>query len=233
MTNRISLTTPSAIRQRIATLRRDYGVQDWLTVVSGVTADAYRAAGFRGEEFGELLRDQMEQRGMLSIHLRRKAIMRLRPGFDGHSGRLFDEDGLVDLNLYFDDGSYRESPEPAIRTNGTLPSWLQVAGGLGRSAETVLAGKLPRCLRRVRMIDASTETMIWGVVNTVRMDRSYESLASMPIDVARDLGVAEQRHLAHLPWLGVESAPPPATEVRPDPQPATRPRARPRLRLVD
>jgi len=235
--------TPWTVQQDLRELRKRYGAQDWLTVVGGVTAEAYRLAGFTGTEFAELLRGEMAQRGRLLIHLRKKANMKLRKGFDGQSGGVTDENGFVNLHLHFSTGYYTDAEiDPTIRTSAKLRSSLLVAGGLNRPIGQLGLGEMPRCLElgggRVDRI--SHERGAWGGSTTMIATRRLETLAIMPAHVARELGIDEQEALGHIPWLGTRAEPAHSLRERPLAAPATvaaagaaaAPRPRPALRLV-
>jgi hypothetical protein len=218
-------------------LRRQFGDQPWLTVVSDVTAHGYRLAGFTAEEFHALLTAQCCDRGRLPIHLRRKPIMRLREGLDGKEGAIGIEAGVATLELHFGAGSYMED-EGAVLTMSAarLPSSLLITGGLNRPIGRVLP-EVPRCLASAgpRVGRIGREVTEWSERIHVRLERRWETLGTMPDDVSRSLGLEPQRSVRHIPWLGVEDHGLPATTLAPA---AQRPRPggprpkRPRLRLV-
>lgn len=220
-----------SIGQRLRELRSAYGARDWLTVVGATVGSAHRLAGMTGEEFAALLRAQTLERDHLLIHLRRKPVMRLRQGFDGSSGGLTDEDGLVRANVHFGGGHYAER-EGLVTASGPFPSALLVTGPLNRPLGRIMP-KAPRCLAglRVRAIRQGRWGLEFEVVD------GLETLAPMPDDVADDLGIERQRHLGHIPWLGYEGAAPvravPVAADTPMPRGAPRaPATRPPLRLV-
>lgn len=194
---------------RLDELRAAYGRQDWLTVVGGVTGCAYRLAGLAGDEFGALLRAQIEERGRLLIHFRRKPIMRLRKGFDDKDGGIFDDEGLTDLKLHFGGGSYYED-EGRLTAVGSFPTALLVTGALNRTIGRILKSA-PRCLGGLRL--TALRATRGGLEFDVR--DSFETLAPMPDEVADELGIERQRHLGHIPWLGYEGPAPVIVEPSP------------------
>lgn len=223
-----------SIGQGLGELRSAYGAQDWLTVVGAAVGNAYRLAGVAAGEFAALLRAHTAERDRLLIHLRRKPIMRLRTGFDGSTGGLCDEDGLVSANVHFGAGHYAER-DGLVTASGPFPSALLVTGPLNRPLGRILP-KAPRCLAGLRV--RSLRQGRWGMEFEVA--DGFETLASMPDAVADELGIDRQRHLGHIPWLGYEGAAPAVAEA-PTAAPACVASARrgparatpgPRLRLV-
>lgn len=227
--------TPWTIRQRVRELRKRFGTHDWLTVVGGVTAEAYRLAGFDEAGFAELLRSETARRGRLLIHLRKRACMQLRSGFDGQSGGVFVEDGFAHLHLHFSAGHYTDAENrPMLRTSAKLRTSLILAGGLNRPVGQLGLENLPRCLRAGggRIDSISHERTDWGCSTTLVATRRIETLGTMPVEVARELGLDEQRGLGDIPWLGMRSEPArPLREPHPVPAEPTA-RKRPALRLV-
>ncbi|MES1974253.1 MAG: hypothetical protein V4472_17485 [Pseudomonadota bacterium] len=209
--NRHSSPIP-AIRSRVHELRERFGPQPWLTVVSGVTAEAYRLAKLPPTEFADLLEAQMGERGRLLIHLRRKPIMRLRAGFDGADGGIADDNGMAFLNLHFPGGSYTEKvwDEPAPTLSVASPrTSLLVTGGYSRPVSE-LAGKLPRCLGARSIRGGEVSRSAWGGKAEVVVHPHWETLALMPDNISDALGMERQRSLDQMPWLEV------ATPVRED-----------------
>ncbi len=222
------------IRDRTRELRDIYGVEPCLTVVSGAVAEAYRLAGMTGTEFFDLLQRQMADRGRLLIHFRRKPLMRLRAGFDGATGAVTDHEGLVELCLNFPGGNYMEiDGQPQLRIHGTIRSSLRIAGSLNRPVSQIVPN-LPRCLgpRSIRGTAMSFDDQAWGQSMSIRVQPHWETLALMPAEISRWLGVATQTTLDQIPWL------PFATAVRAGPASEREPastapvHSRPRLRLV-
>lgn len=222
------------IRERTGELRDTYGVHPCLTVVSGPVAEAYRLAGMTGIEFHDLLQDQMKNRGRLLIQFRRKPVMRLRAGFDGENGVITDRDGLVELCLHFSGGSYMEiDGRLELRITRKTPSSLRIAGTLNRPVSMIIPS-LPRCLRprSIRADAFSFDDQSREQSISLRVRPHWETLALMPAEISRSLGVAPQTTLDQIPWL------PFATPVRSGPflereLTATVPaRPRPQLRLV-
>ena len=220
------------IAARLRELRSTYGAQDWLTVVGTAVGTAYRLAGMTGEEFAALLCAQTAERDRLLIHLRRKPLMRLRSGFDGSSGGMRDEDGLVRANVHFETGHYAEQ-EGLVTASGRFPTSILVTGPLNRPLGRILP-KTPRCLAglRVRAIRQGR----WGL--ELEVADGVETLAQMPDDVAGELGVERQRHLGHIPWLDFEGPVPAGAASAAEPPRAAAPRSArlgatgPLLRLV-
>lgn len=201
------------IRDRVRDLREIHGIQSYLTVVSGVVAEAYRLANMPGTEFSDLLQRQMEDRGRLLIHLRRKPIMRLRAGFDEQDGALPDDDGLVYLCLHFSGGSYIESNDrPGLHIKGTARSSLELVGGLNRPASSIIP-RLPRCLqpRSIRTAGPLFDDPTWGGRRSIHVLPHWDTLSLMPAAIARELGLPSQKTLDQIPWL------PFATPVRSGP----------------
>lgn len=219
------------VGQHLNELRATFGAQDWLTVVGGATAHAYRLAGLTGVAFASLLRSQTEERGRLLIHLRRKPIMALRKGFDGSDGGIWDKDGLTELKLHFRGGSYLEE-EGRVSVRGPLPTALMVTGPLNRPIGRLLPGA-PRCVAGLRA--TALRAGAWGPEFVV--EQSLETLATMPDAFADALGLERQRHLGHIPWLRYEGPAPVGAEpvgvasIAPRVRP-TRTGAKPALRVV-
>jgi hypothetical protein len=231
---------PFAIRERVLELRERFGDCDWLKVVGGVTAEAYRLAGFTTEDFAALLRAETEKRGGLQINFRRKDVMRLRAGFDGADGWITEQHGFTHLHLQFPGGHYSDADDdPKLEFMGTVRSSLSVVGGLKRPISALGLATAPRCLLRGggRMV-GRFETVLrpWGYTTTTKISpaRRIETLGIMPNEVAKLLGVKRQRSLSHIPWLDNYEAP--AAFVPPERTPAPVPprsrRQRPALRLV-
>lgn len=243
---------PADFRRHTEPLRERYGAQPWLTVASGAVAEGYRLAGMSNDEFAGLLRSQVEERGRLLLHLRRKPIMRLRAGFDGHRGVIYDKDGVLILHLHFQGGgSYEERQidfsslefidDPKITLPTPPASSLLVTGGMRRPLASV-SPTIPRCLHPQSIFSRGVthERPDWSPkgFTTVEVDTHWETLALMPREVSRELGLPEQLTLDQMPWM------PEPHPVRRDPArvaqlgsrsgPSTAPGARkgPSLRLV-
>ena len=224
----------SGLQWRVRELRDQFGPQPWLTVVSGVTAEAYRLAGLTGDEFAQLLETQTAEWGSLLIERRRKPVMRLRAGFDGHNGSISEDNGIAHLNFHFEGGSYIERNGlahqwPALQLRNPRSSLL-IAGGCNRPASQVVAG-LPRCLQPRSIRGGEVCRAPWGQNATMRVIPHWETLALMPDHVARDLRVQPQRTLDQMPWFDGLTPVRQEAPVRPKPAPVTQ-RARPALRLV-
>jgi hypothetical protein len=229
--------TLDRLGSRLSELRDQFGPQPWLTIVSGVTAEAYRLAGMTAEEFAELLGAQMTERDRLLIHLRRKPIMRLRKGFDDQSGGITDKDGIAYLNLHFQGGSYMERSAfddrgPTLHIPNPRTS-LFVAGGCYAPVAEI-AYNLPRCLRPGSVRGGKIWKSRWGNGADMLVHPHWETLALMPADVARSLGVAPQETLDQMPWLGMPTPrrqSPRCAQLNPQRQ-AAEPRPRPKLTLI-
>lgn len=222
------------IKGRLHDLRSRFGPLPCLTVVSGVAAEAYRLAGMTGIEFAELLQAQTTERGRLLIHLRRKPIMRLRAGYDGESGGLTDEGGLVGLNLHFEGGHYMETGRPTVQIVGKMPSSLAVVGTLNRPVSDIVRN-LPRCLRprSIRTSRISVDTNSWCSFMRFHVRPHFETLELMPAWMSRELGVEQQIALDQMPWLpGGSPVREPAREMARSATPAVPPRGGSGLRIV-
>ena len=239
---------PDDFREHARELREIYGPQPWLTVASGVVAEAYRLAGMTGTELTELLRVQTAERRRLLIHLRRKPIMKLRHGFDGHGGLLIEEDGVVILHLHFKGGSYEErhiegagnatitwTERPKLRIHGCPRSSLLVTGHMDRPVASAFPW-LPRCLqpRSIRMSGLTNELDPWGGNGTIKINirPHWETLALMPVSVSSAFGLPQQLTLDQIPWMphDLPGRLSPAAPVGPS-VPPTR-TGRPKLTLV-
>lgn len=246
-----SCLSPSDFRSYAAPLRERYGPQPWLTVASGPVAEGYRLAGLSGEDFAELLHDQVEERGRLLLQLRRKPIMRLRTGFDGHSGVIHDDDGVLVLHLPFETGgSYgdrgyssglRDHADGSTLRLRTRPqSSLLITGTMRRPLASVFPS-IPRCLHAQSIVTRSItcEKPDWSPegYTSVRVQTHWETLALMPLAISRELGLPAQTRLDQIPWM-LEPHPVrrPPLLVAPErgivDQPAGPARNQPKLRLV-
>ncbi|WCT72627.1 hypothetical protein PQ455_13420 [Sphingomonas naphthae] len=231
---------PFAIRERVLELRERFGDCDWLRVVGGVTAEAYRLAGFTTEEFASLLRTEIEKRGRLPIDFRRKDIMRLRAGFDGATGFMTEQHGLANLYLNFQGGHYSDAnDDPNLEFTGALRSSLAIVGGLRRPIAALALQQAPRCLLSGGgRMEGRFETVLrpWGYTKTTKISpaRRIETLGLMPNEVAKLLDIKRQRSLSHIPWLDDYQAPPAFGSSEPFAKPVTSPAKRkwPALRLV-
>lgn len=188
----------AANRATLAGLRERFGPQHWLTVVGGVTATAYRLAGMTGEEFGDLVSNET---GLINTGTRRKPIMRLLKGFDGHSGVIKDEGTWISSFFQFRGGCYFDLQ--GTISNSLPPGFELEAGTPPCRVDEVVLGA-PRCLagETVRSIDRTG----WGVI--IEVVGRWETLATMPADVAASVGMEAQRHPGHIPWLNYDGPAP-------------------------
>lgn len=217
------------IGQRIDELREKYGPTNWLTVVGGVVARAYRQAGMTPEEFATILIDGQNARGKVLVHSRHEGCRRLREALGGGKGELIDGEGLVAIELAASPFRYLERDGLLTTSLETIPSALFVTGGLNRPLGQLIP-TAPKCLAglRVRRVRRAMYGAQFDVVD------SFETLGLMPDDVADKLGLTRQKHLAHIPWAGVEGPRPAPTLPSRDPSsaPPKPRRRRPKLRLV-
>lgn len=198
----------SRMRERLAKLRARFGEQDWLIAVSGVMAEAYRLAGLTGAEFGALVREHCSGNGVINIQHRVKPVMRLNRGFDHVRGVIMQEDGLVEMFFHYGRGTYSDPNDILIAHGGfDLEALLASVTGKRRGHLTrSMAGKpvgqlvdgLPRCLAGVsiREIRRTLEHAL-----SIQLAASWETLATMPPEIADELAIERQREPCHLPWL--------------------------------
>lgn len=167
-------------------------------MVGGVTAAAYRLAGMTGDEFGHLVSSET---GLINTCTRRKQIMWLLKGFDGHSGVVKDEGAWISSFFHFSGGCYFDLPGTI---SNALPVDFELEPGVPPCrVDEVVVGS-PRCLAGETA--TSIDHVHWGVIIEVR--GRWETLAPMPADVSAKLGLEAQRHLGHIPWLEYEGYPP-------------------------
>lgn len=222
-------------RRALRELRERYGPQPWLTVVSGPVAEAARLSRLPGEEFFELIQDQLKTSHGLALYMRSPNILRLRLGFDNHSmGGLGEKDGVMAVNLSFDGrrnnvlpedeycvASYGEEGRAITCEKGRIRvhephdcRTLSVASPslsepdiprlIGRPVASLFP-KAPRFLRAAstRIASASyTEDPVNRNTLELTLSTHWETLALMPAEVSRELGIGPQRTTDQMPWLG-------------------------------
>lgn len=218
------------VGRRIDDLREVYGPTNWLTVVGGVVARAYRQAGMTPDEFATILIDGQNARGKVLVQSRHNGCRRLRDALGGGKGELIDGEGLVAIELAASPFRYLERDGLLTTSLETIPSALFVTGGLNRPLGQLIP-TAPKCLAglRVRRVRRTMYGAQFDVVD------SFETLGLMPDDVADKLGLTRQKHLAHIPWADIEGSRPSAPTL-PSGGHSSAPwkprRGRPKLRLV-
>ncbi len=194
------MESPS-VRSTVASLRRRFGPQRWLTVVSSVVGTAYRAAGMPPAEFEHLLASETKKRGRLIFHLRNRACMRLREalGGDSVSGGLFLEGGVAATRLHFPEGDYQDCDDCTFSCPEPVRTSLIIAGGLNRRLGDALAAAPPILRQANQRVEA-----VWrdghGFTH-LRLSPRWETLGLMPDWIAEELNLDPQRRHEVVPWF--------------------------------